>query len=266
MLIQITSYYTHQGGHFDVVSFLISKGANVNSKDKAGKSIWRVAKGRKIKEYITKAIVAIPSNKLTMATSNTASASITHSTITTTSTSTLTTSTTTEPKSSIFKAADMGDLETVKHWILNKGKDSNTMASEMNGAGGLNRYFIGFAPLHIAARRGHLEVAKFLLDNGAMVNLFSTKTAKHSYSYTPLYLASKQGHVSVMKLLLGWWADIEKGNSGGSSPLSTASLNNRLQAVVLLIQKGAKVDSQGNHGRAPIHQESLLQNNRDTYL
>ncbi|MBI9075057.1 MAG: ankyrin repeat domain-containing protein [Desulfatibacillum sp.] len=71
-------------------------------------------------------------------------------------------------ESGVFKAAYDGDLEQVK---ANVNADHSSVRH-------VNSF--GETPLHIAATMCHLDVAKFLLDNGADVN------AGSDYGYTPI--------------------------------------------------------------------------------
>ncbi|HEY6438199.1 MAG TPA: ankyrin repeat domain-containing protein, partial [Ignavibacteriaceae bacterium] len=52
----------------------------------------------------------------------------------------------------------------------------------------------GYTPLHRAARYGHLDVVKYLVEQkGADVN------AVNKYGYTPLHRAARYGHLDVVK-------------------------------------------------------------------
>lgn len=51
-------------------------------------------------------------------------------------------------------------------------------------------------PLHCAARMGHKELVKLLLDHKANPN--STTTAGH----TPLHIAAREGHAQTVRILL----------------------------------------------------------------
>ncbi|RPB22045.1 ankyrin, partial [Terfezia boudieri ATCC MYA-4762] len=56
--------------------------------------------------------------------------------------------------------------------------------------------------LHIAAKKGHLEVVKVLLDKGATIN------AMTHVNRTALHMAAENGHLEVVKVLLDKGATI----------------------------------------------------------
>ena len=51
----------------------------------------------------------------------------------------------------------------------------------------------GQTPLHFAARRGHTETVKYLVEKGADVN------AKNKYGQTPLHYAARRGHTEIVE-------------------------------------------------------------------
>jgi hypothetical protein len=67
-----------------------------------------------------------------------------------------------------------------------------------------------------AARNGHLDTCRLLIDKGAQVN------AKDSIGCTPLHLAAWKGHIEVLRPLCDRGADIEARNQDGSRPLHYA--------------------------------------------
>uniref|UniRef100_A0AAZ1Y5T8 Uncharacterized protein n=1 Tax=Oreochromis aureus TaxID=47969 RepID=A0AAZ1Y5T8_OREAU len=76
-------------------------------------------------------------------------------------------------------------------------------------------------PLHCAARMGHKELVKLLLEQKANPN--STTTAGH----TPLHIAAREGHVQT----------------NGLTPLHVAVHHNNLDVVNLLVSKGGSPHS-----------------------
>jgi ankyrin repeat protein len=75
----------------------------------------------------------------------------------------------------------------------------------------------GFAPLLLAAREGHLDAVKALVDAGAAVNRVSTgdKTS-------PLMIATINGHFDLAKFLLDRGADPMLASENGVTPLYAA--------------------------------------------
>uniref|UniRef100_A0A3P9H812 Uncharacterized protein n=1 Tax=Oryzias latipes TaxID=8090 RepID=A0A3P9H812_ORYLA len=86
-------------------------------------------------------------------------------------------------------------------------------------------------PLHCAARMGHKELVKLLLEHKANPN--STTTAGHS----PLHIAAREGHVQTVRLLL----DMEK----GFTPLHVASKYGKVDVAELLLERGANPNAAG---------------------
>ena len=90
-------------------------------------------------------------------------------------------------------------------------------------------------PLHAASYRGHLDVARLLLDHGADVN------TKNEHENTPLRSAYSAGpHVEVMRLLLDHGADVNV--SCFRHVLTDASYNGRVDVVHLLLQHNVNVN------------------------
>jgi ankyrin repeat protein len=75
---------------------------------------------------------------------------------------------------------------------------------------------IGWTPLHYACSRGHLEVAQYLLANGAIVDSMSP-----GYT-TPLMMAVQSGNEQLVKLLLDKGADIQVRNTNGLTAIDIA--------------------------------------------
>jgi len=86
------------------------------------------------------------------------------------------------------------------------------------------------SPLMMAALKGHLDLAKKLIERGADVN----KTG-----WTPLHYASTNGHLPIMELLLEHHAYIDAESPNGSTPLMMAAHYGTPAAVKLLLEAGA---------------------------
>ena len=106
----------------------------------------------------------------------------------------------------------------------------------------------GDSPLHHAARWGHLEVTRLLLKGGAPVD------ARNSLGWTPLLSAvAYSAPVEVADALLEAGADVAAGDSWGRCPIHFAASNGNARAVAALMSRGAAVDSVTNEGDTPLH-------------
>ena len=75
---------------------------------------------------------------------------------------------------------------------------------------------IGWTPLHYACAKGQLEIAQYLLANGAIVDSLSPGNT------TPLMMAVQSGNEVLVKLLLDKGADLQLRNSQGLSAIDIA--------------------------------------------
>uniref|UniRef100_A0AAQ5ZTW0 Ankyrin 1, erythrocytic a n=1 Tax=Amphiprion ocellaris TaxID=80972 RepID=A0AAQ5ZTW0_AMPOC len=122
-------------------------------------------------------------------------------------------------------------------------------------------------PLHCAARMGHKELVKLLLEHKANPN--STTTAGH----TPLHIAAREGHVQTVRILLDMEAQQTKMTKvkpccscyfssnellilylkNGLTPLHVAVHHNNLDVVNLLVSKGGSPHSAARNGYTALH-------------
>ncbi|MBU3580021.1 ankyrin repeat domain-containing protein [Polynucleobacter sp. 73C-SIWE] len=77
---------------------------------------------------------------------------------------------------------------------------------------------IGWTPLHYACAKGHLEVAQFLVANGAIVDSLSAGNT------TPLMMAVQSGNEQLVKFLLEKGADLQLKNANGLTAIDIADI------------------------------------------
>lgn len=116
------------------------------------------------------------------------------------------------------------------------------------------------APLIRAVLKGHVNIVKLLLRNGAMVDAVYPKTGG-----TALHEAARLGQVLGAKYLLTSGADVEKRDGQGHTPLlaAAAGVGSKCGDMVReLIAAGARVDTVEDKTRnSPLHVASDLGNN-----
>jgi ankyrin repeat protein len=94
----------------------------------------------------------------------------------------------------------------------------------------------GETPLHVAAKKGHKEIAELLLLVGADVNTQSVP----SVGLTPLHFAVIHGHDDVVDMLIKAGAEIDaKGRYCGETPLLLAALFGRVRVLDMLLKANA---------------------------
>ena len=100
---------------------------------------------------------------------------------------------------------------------------------------------IGWFPLHYAAKYGHLDVVRLLLEAGRDVNAPAAK----QLGRTALQAASQDGREDVVKLLISHGADVNApaAEDGGRTALQAASQGGHEDVVKLLISHGADINA-----------------------
>ncbi|UYV66045.1 hypothetical protein LAZ67_3006276 [Cordylochernes scorpioides] len=94
----------------------------------------------------------------------------------------------------------------------------------------------GVTGLQLAASRGDIQLARTLLEHGALPDL------ANGSGWTPLLLASWHGHADLAALLLQHRARANQPNRLGVRPLTAAAWGGHLPLVRLLLQHGALLE------------------------
>ncbi|XP_030855648.1 serine/threonine-protein phosphatase 6 regulatory ankyrin repeat subunit C-like [Strongylocentrotus purpuratus] len=109
----------------------------------------------------------------------------------------------------------------------------------------------GHSALHSAVRNGHLDVTKYLISKGAMVNKGNNEAevnGGNNDGRTALRSAAFNGHLDVIKFLISQGADVNKGSNNGWTVLHSAAFNGHLDVTEYLISQGAEVTMGSNEG------------------
>ncbi|XP_014370975.2 uncharacterized protein LOC106720736 [Papilio machaon] len=102
----------------------------------------------------------------------------------------------------------------IKSWFINKS--------------------IGETHLHRAARLGFTDCVAYCLEK-----MEADPSAKDNAGFTPLHVAAARGHVRIARLLLQYGANVSAAAQGGIRPLHEASENCHVEVIRLLLSYGA---------------------------
>ncbi len=131
--------------------------------------------------------------------------------------------------------AAQGDGMTALHWAALNG-DVKTMDLLLIGGAVVEPLtrIGGFTPLHLASSRGHAPIVARLLEAGSKPKLI-TETGVQ-----PIHLAAQAGSAAAVRFLLERGADVNAVDAThGRTPLVFAASQNRIEAMRMLIEKGA---------------------------
>jgi len=115
----------------------------------------------------------------------------------------------------------------------------------------------GSSPLYLAARGGHVDLARMLIEHGADVS------AQTKDEWTALHEASENGHVNVARTLVECGADMSAQTENGRTALHWASQYGHVNLALMLVEYGANVSAQAEDGLTALH---LASHNGQGYL
>ncbi|XP_060520918.1 ankyrin-3-like isoform X3 [Cylas formicarius] len=141
----------------------------------------------------------------------------------------------TDPNTAFLRAARAGQLDKIQEYL-----DSGTVRDiNTSNANGLNA-------LHLAAKDGHVEIARELLRRGAIVDAATKK------GNTSLHIASLAGQEEVVRLLVQNGASLNVQSQNGFTPLYMAAQENHDTVVRYLLSKGANQTLATEDGFTPL--------------
>ena len=141
--------------------------------------------------------------------------------------------------SPLIAAALVGDLMTARS-LLQGGRNKNKATN------------FGRTAMWYAARNGHLEIVRLLVEHGA-----DTEKGGNIEDGTPLWIASSEGHLAIVRYLWEQGADKNAIGQSGDTILGTASLNGHLPVVTYLVEQGADMEEVDNGGHTSLHNASM---------
>jgi len=156
------------------------------------------------------------------------------------------------PYTLLHWAAARGDVPVMRV-LLDAGADVNALASTNSWvARGRQVLERGETPLHLAARAGHVEAARFLLARKAALSI-----QDDDYN-TPLHLVAQGGHVEMARLLLQHGADVSATARFENMPLHLAAQAGDVPMAALLLAAGARATARNSDGEKPANESIHL--------
>ena len=198
-------------GHYEVVQILIDNGADLNANDAEGMTPFdysMLTERRRLKNTKTSDLLQSLGAK-------------------------------SGAKKSMYAAAILGDIQTIKK-LINEGLDINKLTET------------GKAPLHLTATYGHKKATEYLLVSGANIN------CKDDTGSSPLFSAVRTTHKEIVELLISNGANIktEKRLLHQLSWVGYKKTEGRIKQVEIaksLILKGVNLNEKDLSGDTPLH-------------
>lgn len=140
---------------------------------------------------------------------------------------------------------------SVSDWLLlavRRGDLTNTkrLVNSLTGDVNYRDPRDGESPLYVAAQYGHLHIGKFLLKNGAAVDM-------PDYNHeTALFKATRRGSVEFVQLLLQKGANVNALNQWGESCLMIACEYGYMTVVQCLLENHANRNIRNQKGETPL--------------
>ncbi|WP_419214522.1 ankyrin repeat domain-containing protein [Wolbachia endosymbiont of Rhagoletis cingulata] len=135
---------------------------------------------------------------------------------------------------SLHFAASLGDLSKVAMLLKH---NSYTDTRDHNGQ----------TPLHYAIQSGNTEVAKYLIDHGANLNVhdnyYQKTNTKYVYYKTPLHYAIESGNIEIAKYLIDRGANPNIQDAYSKTPLYSAIYSGNTEIVNYLLDHNADPNS-----------------------
>lgn len=119
--------------------------------------------------------------------------------------------------------------------------------------------YSGIPLIHIACKKGNLEIIKLLITQASFNPFVINK-----HNQTPLHVISRSSNKEVLSLLLqqNYW-DVNIPDKNGFTPLHFAAIKGSREVFIMLMQHGALLNSVSDDGRTP---KDILKHRKSTNI
>jgi ankyrin repeat protein len=135
----------------------------------------------------------------------------------------------------LFEAAAVGKFDVMVNLVGSHPEAINFYAED------------GFTPLGLACYFGQYEIAEFLVQKGANVNLHSN----NGFKVYPLHSAAAGNYTNIARMLLenGAWINVKQ--EAGATALHSAAQSGNIDLLILLLEHGADITVRMEGGKLP---------------
>eukprot|EP00741_Cyanophora_paradoxa_P005605 tig00000912_g5433.t1 len=116
----------------------------------------------------------------------------------------------------------------------------------------------GHTALHWACLNDHVELAKFLIENGAEVD----PRSEDAEGQTPLHWACIKGHIGCVRLLVEAGADVHKVDNRGYIALTHAVQYGETKIAIYLFEQGTNLETTDREGHTALHWAAYMGHGR----
>jgi ankyrin repeat protein len=142
----------------------------------------------------------------------------------------------------LFLAVDVNDIHIIRMLLTRSQEiDPNLLCKKT-----------GTNALHIAIKKGHLEIVHLLLSVTFKTKINVNLKTSDKTDSSPLYLAAAKGYVKIVKRLLALGADVNASVSGQRTPVFVAAQKGLAKVVKTLAEAKANLNFPNENGVTPL--------------
>jgi ankyrin repeat protein len=117
---------------------------------------------------------------------------------------------------------------------------------------------LNITSLHLSALEGRVEIVKLLLDKKVKADIQAEVPEIGGGNWMPIHMSANTGEADVVKILLSYKPDlIDAPDKNGWTPLKIACMGGHLDVAKVLIQCGANVNARASNMSTPFYEAAV---------